>query len=99
MRVPRRRRGGCRCCSIAVAAASAAWMSSSSLQDSQHADSLLLVLTSVQHWKPFYWGQDRYGMLVPLLAMPFRHPGVNLVMQAFLAATATLLAPFLAARF
>jgi hypothetical protein len=84
---------------VALAAATATWMNSSSLQDSQHADSLLLVLTSIQHWTPFYWGQDRYGMIIPLLAMPFRHPAINMVMQGTLATTASLLAPFLVARF
>ncbi len=84
---------------VVLAAAIAAWMNSSSLQESQHADSLLLVLTSIQHWTPFYWGQDRYGMVVPLMAMPFRHPAVNMVMQGFFATTASLLAPFLVARF
>jgi hypothetical protein len=84
---------------VALAVATAVWMNSSSLQESQHADSLLLVLTSIQHWTPFYWGQDRYGMLIPLLAMPFRHPALNMVMEGILAATASLLAPFLVARF
>src|SRR5438045_9723881 len=84
---------------VVLAAALAAWMNSSSLQESQHADSLLLVLTSTQHWTPFYWGQDRYGMLVPLLAMPFRHPALNMLMEGFLAKTASLVGPVLVPRF
>src|SRR5205814_1965541 len=48
---------------------------------------------------PFYWGQDRFGMLLPLLAMPVRQPVLNMVVQGFLSTVAVLLAPFLVARF
>src|SRR3954447_4186304 len=82
-----------------VTAALAAWMGLGSLHDLQHADSLLTVLVSTQRWTPFFWGQDRFGMLVPLLAMPFRHPLVNMLVQGWLVTTATLLAPFVMARF
>src|SRR5207249_4744853 len=77
----------------------AAWMSLGTLHDSQHADSLLLSLISTQRWTPFYWGQDRYGMLVPLLAMPIRDPLRNLIVQGYLTTAAALLLPFLVARF
>jgi hypothetical protein len=82
-----------------VTAGVAAWMGLGTLHDLQHADSLLTVLVSTQRWTPFFWGQDRFGMLVPLLAMPFRHPLVNMLVQGWLVTTATLLAPFVMARF
>jgi hypothetical protein len=50
-------------------------------QQSQCADSLIPVLASLQHWTPFFWGQDRIGMLVPLLASPLTNPLLNLVVQ------------------
>src|ERR1700712_4412402 len=69
------------------------------LHDYDHADSLLPVLVSTQRWTPFFWGQDRFGMLVPLLAMPLRDPLANLLAQGWMMTSAALLAPFAAARF
>ena len=83
----------------AVAAVLAAWMGLGTLHDSQHADSLLTVLISTQRWTPFFWGQDRFGMLVPLAAMPIRHPLTNLLVQGWIMTVAALLAPFVMARF
>ena len=77
----------------------AAWMGLGTLHDFGHADSLLPVLVSTQRWTPFFWGQDRFGMLVPLLAMPIRHPLANLLAQGWIATCAGLLAPFVVARF
>jgi len=82
-----------------VTAAIAAWIGLGSLHDLQHADSLLTVLVSTQRWTPFFWGQDRFGMLVPLLAMPFRHPLINMLVQGWMTTVAALLAPFVLARF
>ncbi len=62
------------------------------------SDSLMLPLVSLQHWTPFYWGQNRYGMLAPLLALPFEHPFHNLLAQAWLLAASGLVAPLLLAR-
>jgi hypothetical protein len=56
------------------------------------------VLVSLQRWTPFYWDQERYGMLVPLLAMPVRDPFWNLLLQRFLLALAGLGAVVLLAR-
>ncbi len=64
----------------------------------QHADSILNVLISLQCWTPFVWEQDRFGMLVPLLAWPIREPLANLLAQAFLSTFAGLAAIFLLAR-
>src|SRR3954454_9563013 len=82
-----------------LAAGLAAWMGLGTLHDFGHADSLLPVLVSTQRWTPFFWGQDRFGMLIPLLAMPFRHPLVNMLVQGWLTTVAALLAPFVVARF
>ena len=77
----------------------AAWMGLGTLHDFGHADSLLPVLVSTQRWTPFFWGQDRFGMLVPLLAMPIRQPLANLLAQGWVTSSAGLLAPFVVARF
>ena len=54
---------------------------------------------SLQAWTPFYWEQDRYGMLVPLLATPLRQPLVNLLAQEGLTIFAGLSCFFLLARY
>jgi hypothetical protein len=77
----------------------AAWIDLGRLHYLADADSLLPVLVSLQHWTPFYWHQDRFGMLVPLIAMPVRHPLANMLVQGWLTTVAALLAPFLAARY
>src|SRR5258707_11507214 len=82
-----------------VAAVLAVWIGFGTLHDFHHADSLLTVLISTQRWTPFFWGQDRFGMLVPLLAMPIHHPLANLLVQGWMMTVAALLAPFVMARF
>lgn len=82
-----------------LAAGLAAWMGLGTLHDAQHADSLLTVLISTQRWTPFFWGQDRFGMLVPLVALPIRHPLANLLAQGWVMTVAALFAPFVTARF
>src|SRR3954471_3196192 len=82
-----------------VAAGLAVWIGLGTLHDYDHADSLLTVLISTQRWTPFFWGQDRFGMLVPLLAMPIRHPLANMLTQGWIMSSAALLAPFAVARF
>jgi hypothetical protein len=77
----------------------AAWSGLGTLHDAQHADSLLPVLVSLQRWTPFYWGQDRFGMLVPLLTLPIRHPLLNMLAQGWLTTWSAFAAPFLVARF
>jgi hypothetical protein len=61
-------------------------------------DSIVAVLVSLQRWTPFYWDQERYGMLVPLLALPVRDPLWNLLVQRFLGGLAGLGAVVLLAR-
>lgn len=57
----------------------------SRFHEGQHADALLPVMVSLYEWQPFYWEQDRLGMLLPALALPFRHPLANLLVQNGLA--------------
>jgi hypothetical protein len=69
---------------LAAVTALAAWLDFSRLQQSHHADSLVPVLTGLTSWTPFFWGQDRFGMLIPLLALPVRDPAAHLLLQGFL---------------
>lgn len=46
-----------------------------------NADSLIPIFVSLEQWSLFYWGQDRFGMLTPLLALPFHDSFNNLVVQ------------------
>jgi hypothetical protein len=84
---------------IGCAAVLAMWCGLGRLHYVHNADSLLLVLVSLQKWTPFFWHQDRYGMLVPLLARPIHDPLLNLLFQGWLTTTAGILAPFLLAVF
>ena len=69
---------------LAAVAALAAWLDFSRLQEQHHADSLVPVLSGLTAWTPFFWGQDRFGMLIPLLALPVRDPFAHLLFQGFL---------------
>jgi hypothetical protein len=69
---------------VGVVVALAAWLDFSRLQEGHHADSLLPVLTGLTQWTPFFWGQDRFGMLIPLLALPVHDPEAHLLLQGFL---------------
>jgi hypothetical protein len=83
----------------AVCTAAAGVISFGGLHTRHHSDSLIPVLVSVQHWTPFYWGQDRFGMLLPLVARPVRDPVANMVVQGWLSTAAALFAPYLVLRF
>ena len=65
----------------------------------QNADSLIPVLSSLHRWTFYYWEQNRYGMLTPLLAAPVTDPIGNLLMQNALTIAAGFAAFPLAARF
>jgi hypothetical protein len=82
-----------------LCAAAAAWIDFGGLHAEQHPDALIQILGSLQAWKPFFWEQDRYGALVPLLAAPVRSPLANLLVQNFITVFAALLTPFLVARY
>lgn len=64
----------------------------------EHGDSIAPVLLSLQRWTPFYWDQERYGMLVPLLSLPVRDPLWNLLVQRGLLVLAGLASVVLLAR-
>jgi hypothetical protein len=69
---------------LTAVAALAAWLDFSRLQEGHHGDSLVPVLAGLTNWTPFFWGQDRFGMLIPLLALPVRDPEGHLLLQGFL---------------
>ena len=71
----------------------------SSLQRFADADSLIPVFVSTLHWTPFYWGQARFGMLVPLMAMPVANPLANLLLQDSINAVFSISAFFALARY
>jgi hypothetical protein len=64
----------------------------------EQGDSIVPVLVSLQRWTPFFWDQERYGMLVPLLALPIRDPLWNLLFQRGALVLAGLAAVVLLAR-
>jgi hypothetical protein len=64
----------------------------------ENGDSIVPVLVSLQRWTPFYWDQERFGMLVPLLALPVRDPLWNLLLQRGLMILAGLAAVVLLCR-
>jgi hypothetical protein len=84
---------------LALCALAAAWVDLGSVHRLHCGDSIVPVLTSLYRWTPFYWEQNRFGMLVPLLALPFRHPLANLLVQDGLTVFAGLAALFLLARY
>jgi hypothetical protein len=63
------------------------------------SDTLVPILASLQKWTPFFWEQDRIGMLVPLLTLPIRHPLLNLLAQEAIYVSTALAAMFLLARY
>lgn len=66
---------------LAALAAAAALVDLGGFHALEQGDSIVPVLVSLQRWTPFYWDQERYGMLVPLLALPVRDPLWNLLLQ------------------
>jgi hypothetical protein len=62
------------------------------------ADGFVPVLSSLYRWTPFYWGANRFGLLLPLVAMPFSHPLTNLLVQTGLSIFSGLSVLFLLPR-
>ncbi len=83
------------CFVAAILALTGLWLGLGSLQHFQNADSVVPVLVSLQHWTPFFWEANRYGMLVPLLTKPLHDPFSNLIAQTVLNVFAGLSASFL----
>jgi hypothetical protein len=83
---------------LGALAAAAALLDLGGVHRLEHGDSLVPVLVSLQRWTPLYWDQERFGMLVPLLAMPVRDPLWNLLLQRGLMILAGLSTVVLLAR-
>jgi hypothetical protein len=66
---------------IVAFAISAVWINLGTFHRLENGDSVLPILMSLYRWSPFLWEQNRFGMLLPLLAMPIRHPLANLLFQ------------------
>jgi hypothetical protein len=64
-----------------------------------NSDTVLQTLISTVHWTPFYWAENRFGMLVPLLASPIKDALANLFFQTVLVSWAAFLAVWLTQRF
>lgn len=53
----------------------------SSIHAYHNADTLIPALASLQYWTPYYWGQERLGLLFAFLAQPIKSPLYNLLFQ------------------
>src|SRR5215510_2731597 len=84
---------------VTVCAGVAICVDLGTLHRSHNGDSLIPILVSLYRRTPFYWGQDRLGMLLPLLAMPLRNPLTNLLVQMGLSTFAALVSMCLLARY
>jgi hypothetical protein len=82
-----------------AAVLAALWIDFGAFHRLHDADSIVPVLVSLYRWTPFYWEQDRLGMLVPLLAIPFRNPVANLLAQSAFNVFCGLAVFFLCARY
>jgi hypothetical protein len=78
-------------------AGAAAWLALSGIHAGHNSDSFVFGLLSLDAYAPFFWEQDRVGMLVPLAAAAVRDPLWNLVLQTGLSAFAGLCVPLLLA--
>lgn len=83
---------------LAVYAVAASLLALSNLFALHKADSLIYTLGSLDHWSPYFWEQDRVGMLIPLLISPVRNPFANLVVQTGFTAFLGLGVPLVLAR-
>lgn len=78
-------------------AAAAAWVSFAGIHRWHNSDSLLSSLASLYAWTPFFWQQDRVGLLVPLLTSVCPDPVANLVLQTGLTVFVGLCLPLVLA--
>jgi hypothetical protein len=76
----------------------AVWMDLSPLHAFHTSDSLIPVLSGLYLWTPFFWEQNRYGSLIPLLSLPVHSPFHHLLFQVALRLFAVAAAFFLLAR-
>jgi hypothetical protein len=80
---------------LALNAAAAVWVTFAGVHASHTADSLVFPLASVYCWTPFFWKQDRIGMLTPLVASWVKDPVANVVLQVGITTFAALCVPLL----
>jgi hypothetical protein len=66
---------------VAVCAVLGVLACTSRLAAFHDSDSLLPTLVSIQYWTPYYWGQARWGMLLPALVGWITDPIANLLVQ------------------
>ncbi|HJX26779.1 MAG TPA: hypothetical protein VJ885_02615, partial [Thermoanaerobaculia bacterium] len=84
---------------VAVLAATLGlWIDLTPIHRHHNADSIVQILASLVHWTPFFWEQNRFGQLVPLLALPIENPWHNLLFQVWLRLLALAASFFLLAR-
>lgn len=76
----------------------ALWMDLSPIHAFHTSDSLIPILSGLYLWTPFFWEQNRYGSLIPLLSLPIDSPFYNLLFQVALRLLAVAAAFFLMAR-
>jgi hypothetical protein len=83
---------------LVLCAIAALWIDLGEYHRYHTSDSILPVLTSLYKWTPYYWECNRIGMLVPLLAIPFKNPMMNLLVQGWLVLFAAFASLFLLPR-
>lgn len=81
-----------------AAAVLAVWMDLSALHAHHTSDSFIPVLSGLYLWEPFFWKQNRFGSLLPLLSLWLDAPFANLLFQVGLRLFAVASAFFLLAR-
>ena len=84
---------------LLLVAAAALWVDFGSVHAHHRDDTLIFPLASLYAWTPFFWNQDRVGLLVPLLAAPVRDPWANLLVQVWATGFVGLSVPLLAAEY
>jgi hypothetical protein len=84
---------------LVLCGVAALWVDFCDFHQQNTSDSLVPVLTSLYRWTPYYWECNRLGMLVPLLALPFKSPLNNLLVQGWLVLFAGFATFFLLARY
>ena len=85
-------------CVSVFALALAVWMDLSPLHAHHRADSFIPVFSALYRWTPFFWEQNRFGQLIPLLSLPIDSPFANLLFQVGLRLFAVAASFFLLAR-
>jgi hypothetical protein len=76
----------------------AGWLDFSRIHQMMNPDSVIYSLASLYEWRPFFWEQDRVGLLWPLLFSWSRDPLLTLLLQTFTTTYLGLCMPVLFAR-